>query len=201
MGINLFNHGFDDVPTAVQGNFQKIKPDGYICKVFNAEIVNSKAGNPMLVLYLDIDEGDFKGYFSKLSYRSKPFSSDVKWDNSAIYRQLLFDNNNKVSSYFKGLLTCFLNSNPNINLNLRDFDPISLRGLLIGFIFAEEEYEKRDRSIGTRIVAKFPASIDKIRCHEFQVPELKKLPSKSQDIQNDNDSFAGETVPTFDVPF
>lgn len=197
MNIDLSAHGYDEVPAVLQGEFPKLPPDGYICKVFNTEITKSKAGNLMLVLSIDIAEGDFQGHF--LNAIKRVHSSDIKWDSSAIYRQLIFDNNNKISRFFKGLLTCFELSNPNFHVNLKAFDPAILRGLIIGFIFAEEEYEKRDGSISTRIFPKFPATVDKIRNHDFSVPELRKL-SKPAPIQS-NDSFDGEPVPTFDIPF
>lgn len=171
--------GYEDTPAVLPGEFAKLPAGGYICHIVNAEITNSKAGNPMLVLFLDIVEGEFARHFKNAFERVHSLRSDIKWDNSGVYRQLIFDKAGKVSSFFKGLLTCIEKSNAAFHFNPRTFDEQILRGCLIGFIFAEEEYQKNDGSTATRTFAKFPKTVDVIRSGNFTVPELKKLVEKS----------------------
>ncbi len=167
--------GYEETQAVLPGEFAKLPAGGYVCGVVHAEITKSKAGNPMLVLYLDIVEGEFAKYFRDAFDRVRNSRPDIKWDNSGIYRQLIFDKAGKVSSFFKGLLTCFERSNENFHFNPRTFDEQILRGRLVGFVFADEEYQKKDGSIGTRVFAKFPKTVDDIRNSNFTVPETKKF--------------------------
>lgn len=198
-------NGWDDVQPALPGDtkLSKLPPGGYICSVANSLFSKSKADNPLLVLHIDIAEGDFKGFFLRSSNRAKSFHKDFLWDNSAIFRQLIFNNidSKKPSPFFKGLISCFEHNNPSFKFNPNNFDVLSLRGLLIGFIFAEEEYEKRDKSIGVKTVIKFPCPIDKIRSGDFNLPELKKLDKLASSSKPDNDFPNSVPVNDDDIPF
>ena len=185
--------GYEDVTPAMHGDFSKLPPDGYICQIVHAELTNSKAGNPMLVLSVDIAEGEFKGFFQDAAKRFN------KWDNAAVFRQLIFDSNRRVSGFFKGLLTCFAQSNPSFKFNPHTFHEQILHGLFIGFIFAQEEYQRRDGSIATRVVVKFPRNVADIRNKNFSVPDIKRLAPAAESQKPD--VFAGTPVSNFDVPF
>lgn len=205
MGINLADKGYFEVNAIMPGEFSQLPPGGYICQIINAELANSKAGNPMLVLFLDIAHGDFKGHFKAAFDRVKFSNSNIKWDNSAIYRQLLFDHSSgRVSQFFKGLLSCFEVSNPNFKINVNDFEASSLRGKFIGFIFAQEEYKKKNGEIATRVCSKFPKSVDDIQNGNFVLPELKKIPADKSADKPPNYSdfdFGSSSIDPNDTPF
>lgn len=201
MGINLADKGYFDVPAANPGEFSRLPAGGYVCRIINAELTKSKAGNLMLVLFLDIAEGEFQGYFKTATDNARKFDANKKWDNTGIYRQLLFDNSNqRISSFFKGLITCIEHSNKTLKININDFDASILRGQLCGFIFAAEEYQKRNGSIAERVVIKFPGSIEDIRNGNFKVPETKRL-EKTAAPPTTKDEFDGSPVSDFEVPF
>ena len=82
--------GYEDAQAVLPGEFAKLPAGGYVCGVVHAEITKSKAGNPMLVLYLDIVEGEFAKYFRDAFDRVRNSRPDIKWDNSGVYRQLIF---------------------------------------------------------------------------------------------------------------
>lgn len=189
--------GYDDVQAVAPGEFSKLPAGGYVCQVINAQITNSKAGNPMLVLFLDIAEGDFQHHFKNALARVKSSSPDIKWDKSGIYRQLIFDNG-KVSRFFKGLLNCFQKSNPNFSFKPHAFDENILRGSLIGFIFAEEEYLWNDE-VKIRVFPKFPKSIDVIRAGVFKVPEIKRIENSPTKQSRPANTFNDSNEP--DLPF
>ena len=191
--------GYETAATVMPGEFSKLPAGGYICRIINAHITNSKAGNPMLVLFTDIADGEFKNFFKTAADRVKAFYSETKWDNSAVYRQLVFATDGNVSRFFKGLLTCFEKSNQSFKFNPRAFDEQKLNGLLIGFVFAEEEYFRRDGSVGNRVVIKFPRTVDDIRNNNFSVPELKRINTST--AAPSNDDFQGTPVNDLDVPF
>ena len=202
MAINLMEHGYNDVQALNPGEFSSLPAGGYVCKVFNADLTNSKAGNLMLVLFLDVAEGDFQGHFKAAADRVKNFDTSKQWDNSGIYRQLIFDSQNRVTKFFKGLITSIEKSNPNLKINLTNFEPSILCGSLCGFIFAEEEYQKKSGDIGTRTFAKFPRSADDIRNGKFTVPELKKFQGNSAPANNTaKDDWGGTPVDSDDIPF
>ena len=202
MGINLADHGYNDVQASNPGEFTKLPAGGYVCKIINAELANSKAGNLMLVLSIDIAEGDFQGFFKNATDVARKFNPDKKWDNSGIYRQLVFDKSGRVASFFKGLITCIGRSNPNLKINISDFEPPSLRGLFCGFIFAYEEYERRDGSIAESVHIKFPKPAQDIRDGNFRVPDTKKFErTDAAQVDIPNDDFVGEPIDPNDIPF
>ena len=193
--------GYEDVPAVLPGEFAKLPAGGYVCRVIDAKLTKSKAGNPMLVIFIDIAQGEFQGHFKDAFDRVRSSRPDIKWDNSGIYRQLIFSNDGKVSRFFKGLLTCFEKSNSGFSFNPHSFTEETLIGSFIGFVFAEEEYKKLDGSIGTRVFAKFPRTVNDIQNGNFKVPELKKFSEPKSELPSDNDSFGGAPVNNFDIPF
>ena len=173
-------NGYEDVSPSLPGEFPRLPADGYICRVVNVELTTSKSDKPMLVLFVDIAEGNFAGFFKNAVDRIKSFNYAFKWDSSATYRQLVFGNDGLTSRFFKGLLSCFELSNPYLKFNPHAFDEKILRGCLIGFVFAEEEYFKQNGTIGTRTFIKFPKSVADIRNRNFKVPDFKELPPDAQ---------------------
>ena len=205
MGINLADKGYNNVPTIMPGEFTLLPAGGYVCKIFHAELKKSKAGNDMLVLLIDVEEGQFANTFRSAFARLKD-SNPSNWDSSGIYRQLVYDHSgNVISPFFKGLLTCIQKSNPNFSLNLSNFNPFDLRGKLCGFIFAQEEYSPKNSTgiVRIRSFAKFPRTVDDIRNGNFTVPDLKKLPvsNSSTPAPDPNDPFAGTPIDPSDTPF
>lgn len=200
MGINLAEHGYNDVQPAIPGEFIPLPAGGYVCRIINAEIVKSKAGNLMLVLFIDIAEGDFQGFFKNATDNARNFDPKKKWDNSGTYRQLIFDSAGRIARFFKGLISTVEQSNSNFRININDFDPASLRGQLCGFVFAGEEYQKRDGSISERVFIKFPKKIEDIRSGNFKLPDTKRLEKKSSTDIVDID-FGGEPISPDDTPF
>ena len=188
MGINLNAHGYAEAKTAKPGEFIKLPPGGYVCTVVNAEITYSKNGNPMLVLYLDIIEGEFKSYFADATKRLKSLKPDKRWDGDGIYRQNFYNNDGKVSPFFKYLLTILMKDNPNAKVNAENFEPDCFFNATIGFVFAEEVWNFEGRS-GVRVRPKTPESVEDIRSGNFKVPELKQ--QNTQLATNGNATVGG----------
>ena len=168
---------------ALTGEFDRLKPGGYICKIIAAKEEKSKSGNKMLTLALDIDEGEQKGFFMKrfeeLKKENQDPNKEVKYPNAAIYHQML-EGNEKAVGFLKGLMTSLEASNQNFKWN---WDEKKLVGLKCGAIFGEEEYEKLDGSIGISCKVKFIRTIKCIQENNFKVPELKKLPAKGDSFE------------------
>lgn len=198
MPINLIEKGYNETNAVNPGESFKLPAGGYVCRVVNVEFVYSKKNLPMLELYLDITEGEFKNYFTESTRRRKQFNSGLRWEPNGIYRQTILTADDKVSSFFKGLLTLLVKDNPNANVKLDAFDYACFFGAMLGFVFAEEEYDFNGYS-GVRVVPKFPKSIEDIRNGNFKIPELKRSPESSSNT-SDND-FGGTPVSKDDTPF
>ena len=187
-------NGYDNA-IALTGEYERLKPGGYICKIIAAKEEKSKSGNKMLTLALDIDEGEQKGFFMKrfeeLKKENQDPNKEVKYPNAAIYHQML-EGNEKAVGFLKGLMTSLEASNPNFKWN---WDEKKLVGLKCGAIFGEEEYEKMDGSIGVSCKVKFIRTIKCIQENNFKVPELKKLPAKGDSFE-----FSG-AASADDLPF
>lgn len=173
---------------ALTGEFERLEAGGYICKIVNAKEETSKSGKRMLVIAIDIAEGDKKDFFrNRFTKNANP---DKKWPAGGVYRQML--EGDKAVGYLKGLMTSLEASNTGFKW---DWDEKKLKDLKCGAIFGEEEYEKLDGSVGTTTKVKFIRTVKAIQDGNFKVPELKKLPQKGEAF----DSFG--TVADDDLPF
>ena len=176
---------------AITGEYEKLNAGGYICKIINAKEEKSKSGKRMLVLALDIAEGDKKDFFrNRFNENSNP---DKKWPAGAIYRQML--EGEKAAGFLKGLMTSLESSNEGFKW---DWDEKKLANLKCGAIFGEEEYEKMDGSVGTTTKVKFIRTIKAIQDGNFKVPELKKLPEKGEAFEDFVNSVTSDND---DLPF
>lgn len=200
MGIDLISHGYNEAKTAVPGEFVKLPPGGYVCKIVNAEIAYSKAGKPMLILYLEIFEGEFKGYFADATKRTKAFNPNRRWDSGGIFRQNIFNKDDNISPFFKYLFMTFIRENPNVKVSFDNFEADCFQDKLLGFVFAEEEYEYEGRK-SVRVVPKIPKLVEDILSGNFKVPELKRKPAQDTSYKKAADEFGGEKIPDDDSPF
>lgn len=176
---------------AITGEFEKLEAGGYICKIVSAKEEKSKSGKRMLVIALDIAEGDRKDYFrNRFNENTNP---DKKWPTGAIYRQML--EGDKAVGFLKGLMTSLEASNDGFKW---DWDEKKLKDLKCGAIFGEEEYEKMDGSVGISTKVKFIRTVKAIQDCNFKVPELKKLPKKGEAFEDFLNSVDSDNE---DLPF
>lgn len=210
MGRNLRQYNWDNKPTVDPGDFVPMPAGGYVCKILDANFGKSKAsGNEMLILKIDVAEGDFTNNFTNTVAR---FNQE-NWPNAATYRQMLFDKQGDADSRFKGLIRILQECNPGFVANIDDFDEKVLVGKMCGFVFGDEEYPKQDGSIGIRAAVRTPKILDDIRKGNFKIPPLKKLDAdKSPTYQRTNQyskppespdppSPVGEVIDLEDPPF
>lgn len=174
---------------AITGEYERIDAGGYICQIKSAKEEKSRSGKRMLVIALDILEGDKKDFFKKRF--DEDTRADKKWPSGAIYRQML--EGEKAAGFLKGLMTSLEASNEGFKWN---WDESKLKDLRCGVIFAEEEYEKLDGSIGTTTKAKFIRTVQAIESGNYKVPEIKRLKPKGEafedfinSVNTDNDDL------------
>lgn len=181
-------NGYDEAQ-ALTGEYEKLQPGGYICKIISAKEDKSQSGKKMLVLALDIEEGEKKGFFKRrydeLVKNNKDVNNKPKYPAGGVYRQML-EGENSVG-YLKGLMKSLEESNSGFKW---EWDEKKLVNLKCGAIFAEKEYEKMDGSIGVSTKIKWIRSIKAIQEGNFTVPELKKLETKTNvTISADDDDL------------
>lgn len=183
--------GYDEAQ-AITGEYERLEAGGYICKIVSAKEEKSKSGKKMLVIALDILEGDKKEFFrNRFNENTNP---NKKWPAGAIYRQML--EGEKAVGFLKGLMTSLEASNEGFKW---DWDEKKLANLKCGAIFGEEEYEKMDGSVGTSTKVKFIRTVKAIQDGNFKVPELKKLPQKGEAFEDFVNSISSDNDD--DLPF
>lgn len=169
-------NGYDEAQ-ALTGEFETLEPGGYICKIRSAREEKAKSGKRMLVMALDILEGEKKDFFQKRF--DEDTRADKKWPAGAVYRQML--EGEKAAGFLKGLMTSLEASNDGFKWN---WDEKKLKDLKCGAIFGAEEYEKMDGSIGTSTKVKFIRTVKTIEEGKYKIPELKKLPRKGEAFED-----------------
>lgn len=186
---------------AYTGEYAKLPAGGYICQIKEAKTGKSNSGNEMLILNIDIAEGEYKDYYLK-QYEKRIESATAdkppKYPNNAILRNILSGKN--WIERFKGIITSIEKSNSNFNWESCNGDESKLKGLYVGAIFREEEYEKIDGSIGTTVKIYQLRSIETIKNEKYKVPEIKKLPQKGEAYEGYG-SLLSTSVADDDFPF
>ena len=181
--------GYDEAQ-AITGEYERLEAGGYICKIKSAKEEKSKTGKRMLVIALDILEGDKKDFFKKRF--DEDTRAEKKWPAGAIYRQML--EGEKAAGFLKGLITSIEASNEGFKW---DWDEKKLANLKCGAIFGEEEYEKLDGSVGTSTKVKFIRTVKSIEEGNFKIPEIKKLPQKGEAFED----FVNSVTSDEELPF
>lgn len=157
---------FDKVE-AYTGEYEKLEPGGYVCKILQVKVEEKNYGHLMRIAF-DIAEGEHKDYYKRLFDRTKQNgSNEVKW--RGMYYQTVKEDS---LQYFKGFITAIENSNLGYKWN---WDEKTLVGKLFGGVFGEEEYKGADGKIKLGVKCMQVRSVDKIRNGEYTIPSVKKL--------------------------
>lgn len=144
--------------TEAKGESKRITPDGYVCRI---KSVTDHPDKEYLYIEFDIAEGEFKDYYlegmEKLGFWGGRF-----------YRYY----SDNALKYFKAFITSIERSNSGFKW---DWGEQKLVGKYFGAVLREEEYEKKDGSIGTRVVVDYTTDVDRIRSGKFEVRPKKVL--------------------------
>lgn len=142
--------------------FERLGPGGYVCGIIRAEDVPEKE---YLRIEFDIADGPFKNYFRGMRER---LALDSWPASGVLYRSY----KESALPFFKQFVTCVQVSNAGYVFKN---DEATLARKLFGVVMGEEEYEKNDGTIGTRLKAATVRSVKAIREGDFKVPTIKKL--------------------------
>lgn len=185
---------WDDVKP-VEGGFQKLTPGGHVC-----EIVEAKAGKTpkkkldALYILFDIKGGEFDGYFMNMFSRIVSYNNgNATWPNGGVYCQ---PTDSESLGKFKAMLMNIEKSNPGYKW---DWNEQSLKGKKFGGLFREEEYPKRDGSIGKSIKCIAIKPVDGIE--DEPVPSPKLLDRHTSTSASGGFNGYGSSVADEDIPF
>lgn len=145
------------------GTRKRLGAGGYIAKLTMAQDFPERE---YLRIEYDIADGEFSGYGinSLERFGFNPLSFIRSYKPTA-------------TGMFKAFISAVEHSNRNFFADVEHgFDERQLVGKLVGLVVGEEEYLKRDATIGTRYVVAAVCSVDDIKAGRFTVPEKKKLP-------------------------
>ena len=146
------------------GEFKRVKPGAYICKITAVEDVTAKE---YLKISYDIDDGEFKGYYSEM----RENHPDWLWAGAYVrsYKETAL-------GLFKRFCSAVSKSNGSYVFDAGDVnsEERTLVGKRIGLILQEEEYNSNTGDIRTRLKVAREFPIDKLA--EQTVPDIIRLP-------------------------
>lgn len=177
---------------------RKLPLDAYICRIKQAKVVETDYGEQLCML-IDIDEGDYAGFYADDFANNK--REDKKW--KGVLRLWLpkedgTDKDEWAKSSLKGLVTSLENSNRGYTWN---WDERTLANKLIGIIFRNEEWEFNGKTGWT--VRPFRAcSVDTVLDGAYTLPDDKPLKNKAPaGYSASTTAFSEFTEDDGDLPF
>ena len=180
---------YDDTTAKSFGEFETLDPGGYICRILKADATKSKSGKDMLVLEIDVAEGESKGFFQRKLERESETNKEARW--KCIYRQLTGGNS---TGFFKGLITAIEESNRGYTWN---WEEKTLEGKIVGGVFGREQWEYNGKT-GFKPEIKYVCSIETIK-KGVKAPEDKLLENKDT-LLGDGDFMLMDDL-DMDCPF
>lgn len=163
------------------GEFETLPAGGYKCIIKKVVCETAANGQEYLKMAIDIDEGQFKGFFQK------KFDSDTREDKKWSGIWGVFINGYEpgtTNPKYKGLITSIEVSNPGFQ-----FDHINekeLENKKVGIVFREEDFEGSDLNIYTIAKPLYAVSYDEIE--HVKIPNPKRLTTVTEsDIKSSAD--------------
>ena len=183
---------FDNVQE--YGNFIPLPPGGYVCRILRVEETTAQSsGAPMLKIGLEIEEGEYKGYYRR------SFDEDTRRDKKwpCIVNQLVYDTNgsNTTNRGFKTFVTAVQKSNPGFTVQWGPNFAACFKNKVVGGVFRREQYKAQDGKLRFSTKCAWFRSVDEIR-KGIDVPEDKLIADNNQ-----NKGYSSGYSPNVDVPY
>lgn len=179
-------------------SYAPLPAGGYVAKIVGARIEDYTWGS-VLVVAFDIYEGEYTNFFKDRFENDS--RDDKKWKGA--YRITIPDEKSQYFSSqqrsFNNLIYSLETSNGNY---VFDWNEKNLKGLLIGVLFRNKEWEFNGNTGWTTECCSV-ASIDDIHEENFTIPKDKPL-NKTHDSQNSQTTNISPTIADIadeDLPF
>lgn len=166
-------------------DFPTLPKDGYILKIMGVSVQTNSNGK-YLQIGCDIAEGEYKDFFAE-QYKNDQ-RSEKKWGCNFLLSIPKDDGSEKdgwTKRSFKTFITALEESNNGYHF---DWDEQKFKGKLIGGLFNEREYQKKDGTIGRATNLDRVCAAEKIRKGDYKLPE-DKLIKKSGNNTSGMDGF------------
>ena len=168
---------WNDVKAA--GERVKLPAGGYEAKIINAKVVNYEGGNgsyERLEIAVDITAGEYKDYY-KQDFDSNT-RDDRKWRGVARF-YVPTDDGSEKDEYTKSVLKSVTDALEDSNKGYHwDWDETKLKGLKVGILVRDKEYEVDGRHGFSPEIFRF-TDINRIKEGKFTVPKQKLLKGSS----------------------
>lgn len=167
----------NDYDSVALSNFKELPPGGYICRILKAEERKTSTDKPMLVVALDICEGEHSNFFMNLFKERKKNSETplrVKYPNNGMAYLVVLNSEGQTRKQFKSFITSVEESGGHVVWG--DNFCKSLEGATVGVLFGREEYEGNDGKNHWSTKPFFFRSVEKIESGDWTVPEDRPLP-------------------------
>lgn len=189
---------FDIDKTKEYGDFQMLPRGGYVCVIMGAKVEERSDGSQVIVLAMDIAEGDYAAYFQQSFSRQ---TSDNKIWPCRYWLNVPKDDGSEHDEWDKRKFKTFTTSLEKSNDGYKfDWDETKFSGKIIGGLFNYREFETSSGTVGEAPNLAQVRSADTIRKGDYKIPKDKKLPGFSpiQTAASSADSFAQAEI---DIPF
>ena len=189
-----FGQAYKEAQAAGSSTPEKLPVGGYVIRILDVCEENYSGGKSAIVLFFQ------KNFDAQANFENQ------KW--KGIHRLFIPEEKNenfrKQLGFFKGQIRAFEESN-HVNINCaEDWDSKVLKGLLVGAVFGNKEYDYNGYSgFFTNLDHLVPA--EKIRSGDFEIPKDRLLKRRENQVQTQQSSadFSEfeEIISDGDVPF
>lgn len=189
---------FDIDKTKEYGEFEMLPRGGYVCVVMGAKVEERADGSQVIVLAMDIAEGDYAAYFQQSFNRQ---TGDNKVWPCRYWLNVPKDDGSERDEWDKRKFKTFTTSLEKSNEGYKfDWDEKKFTGKTIGALFNYREFETSSGTVGVAPNLAQVRSADAIRKGEYKLPKDKKLTGFTpvQTSTENVDSFAAAEI---DIPF
>lgn len=156
-------NGYENATASGNEEAKRLAPGAYLCKITDVEDVEDRE---YLKLSYDIAMGEFKDYYldkmEKYGFWGGTFVRSYK---------------EKAIGFFKGFISAVEKSNPGYKWT---WDEKSLIGKYLCLVLGEEEYLKKDNTVGTRLYVAKNLDKETFVKGNIKIPTLKVLPKESK---------------------
>lgn len=131
--------------TQAYGDFEPLELGGHVCKIRKVEETQSRTGKAMLIISLDIAEGEQKDYYAE-QYKNDT-RENKRW--GCIVYQLVEDNDGNTNKGLKTFINAVEKSNKGFDQNKiwNDDFPKYFTNKLIGGVFGKEQYRNNSGAL------------------------------------------------------
>lgn len=183
MAIKKFG---DYAATKAYGNYTALPKGGYTMRILSATAKENSVGQ-YIEMELDVAEGEYRDFY-KRDYEDQQ-TEDKKW-RCRFFLNVPKDDGSEKDGWTKRRFKTFTEALEDSNAGYHfDWDEEKFKGLMIGGLFNEREYETSKGEIGRSANMAAVCSVNDVRNKKYTLPKDKLL-----DKRNGSGSGSGYAV-------